>query len=1138
MAIVNGTPGNDTLLGGTPLGDTIDGGLGSDTMQGDLGGDTYHVDDINDRVVETSPLATEIDQVFSSVTWSLAYPGAQYVEVLTLTGASDINATGNALNNLLTGNSGNNTIIGADGNDTLSGESNETVSGGNDRLDGGNGDDELRGFKGDDLLLGGAGNDTLDGGAGEDSLTGGAGNDLYVVDNTNDVISETSATDGVSDEVQSSVSWALGANLENLRLKGVAAIVGDGNSLKNTIYGNIAHNSLSGFGGDDVLWGEDGNDTVNGGAGNDTLYGGNGDDMLVGGAGIDSLSGGNGRDTYVVDSLSDRIDENGTTTTTEIDTVIVRGNLSWQLGAESRLENLTLTGAYNNTATGNELHNLITGNAGNNVLYGGSAGNDTLNGGVGVDTMDGGTDGNDTYYVDNVGDSVIEAGVSSSQIDTIISSIDWSIDTVSIQNNLVNIENLTLIGDAVSGTGNAKNNLVIGNAQDNVLEGLNGNDTLDGGTGNDLLIGGAGNDSYVVDSMFDIVEETGSSTSEVDTVSSSISWTLGANIERLSLLGSTALNGAGNALNNTLTGNSGANILHGMGGNDTLSGGSGNDTLIGGAGVDSLDGGIGNDTYLIDAGDRPLSESTTGGVDTVKVGHGSYTLLANFENLVLTGALAINGAGNSLGNSLIGNTKDNLLSGLEGNDTLQGGGGNDTLNGGAGNDVYYVNAYALTLIEIADAELNSVPTLVTTKTPAEASIDTVITSIDWTLATHFENLTLGGSDVIDGTGNTSANVIIGNAAANTLIGLDGDDSLNGGAGADWMDGGTGNDIYVVDTLGDAVIELSTGGVDTIQSSINWTLTSANVENLTLTGAAASGSGNSLANTIMGNGSSNTLSGLAGNDLLYGEGGNDSIFGGNGNDFLGGGAGKDAITGGYGNDTLDGGTDSDSMNGGYGADVYYVDNALDSVMESVVSTSAAEKDVVYSSVTWTLGANVENLTLVGTLDIHGTGNELNNVLIGNLKSNATTGGNNRLLGGLGNDSISGLDGNDTLEGGEGNDLLIGGAGKDMLVGGNGNDRFDFNHLTETGTTGVTWDVITDFVRGQDRIDLSTLDANTATAANDAFSGALIDPAVSFTAAGQLRFVSGVLYGNVDADADAEFAVALTGVAVLSAADFIL
>ena len=138
----------------------------------------------------------------------------------------------------------------------------------------------------------------------------------------------------------------------------------------------------------------------------------------------------------------------------------------------------------------------------------------------------------------------------------------------------------------------------------------------------------------------------------------------------------------------------------------------------------------------------------------------------------------------------------------------------------------------------------------------------------------------------------------------------------------------------------------------------------------------------------------------------------------------------------------------------------------------------------------------------------------------------------------NDKLTGSTGNNVLDGGLGDDILIGGPGKDMLVGGISSDLFDFNALSELGTTSATWDVIVDFVRGQDRIDLSTLDANTATTANDAFVGTLISSAASFTAAGQLKLASGVLYGNVDADADAEFAIALTGVTALSAADFVL
>ena len=108
----------------------------------------------------------------------------------------------------------------------------------------------------------------------------------------------------------------------------------------------------------------------------------------------------------------------------------------------------------------------------------------------------------------------------------------------------------------------------------------------------------------------------------------------------------------------------------------------------------------------------------------------------------------------------------------------------------------------------------------------------------------------------------------------------------------------------------------------------------------------------------------------------------------------------------------------------------------------------------------------------------------------------------------------------------------------MTGGSGNDVFDFNALSEMGTTSTTRDVIADFIRGHDRIDLATLDANTATTTNDAFRGTLIAASAGFTAAGQLKLASGVLYGNIDADSTAEFAIQLTGVSALSAADFIL
>ncbi|MNG17449.1 Poly(beta-D-mannuronate) C5 epimerase 2 [compost metagenome] len=134
-------------------------------------------------------------------------------------------------------------------------------------------------------------------------------------------------------------------------------------------------------------------------------------------------------------------------------------------------------------------------------------------------------------------------------------------------------------------------------------------------------------------------------------------------------------------------------------------------------------------------------------------------------------------------------------------------------------------------------------------------------------------------------------------------------------------------------------------------------------------------------------------------------------------------------------------------------------------------------------------------------------------------------------------LTGDAGNDTLSGGAGNDRLVGGTGKDTLTGGAGNDIFDFNALNETGLTSTAWDVISDFARGQDKIDLSTLDANTATTTNDAFRS-VIGSTTAFTAAGQLKVVNGVLYGNTDADSTAEFAIQLTGITSLSTSDFIL
>jgi len=427
-------------------------------------------------------------------------------------------------------------------------------------------------------------------------------------------------------------------------------------------------NVLNALGGNDVVRAGAGNDTVNGGSGNDTLFGEAGHDTLTGGAGTDTLLGGAGNDTYVVETVADRVLEitaiGSTADAGGTDTIL--SSVAWTLG--SYVENLTLTGATALTGTGNTLANVLTGNSAANILSGG-AGDDTLNGGAGADTLLGGA-GNDTYVVDTASDQIWETTLFGGTLnaggtDIVQSSVSWTLGQY--------VENLTLTGAAaLSGTGNSLGNVLTGNSGTNVLNGGAGNDVLNGGAGADTLLGGAGSDTYVVDTTLDRVFETALpngtvDTGGIDTVQSSVSWTLGSYVENLTLTGSAALNGTGNGLANVLTGNSAANILNG------------------GAGADSLLGGAGNDTYVVDTGSDRIFETETGGSDAVQASV-SWTLSSYIENLTLTGTAALNGTGNALANVLTGNSAANLLNGGAGNDRLNGGAGGDTLLGGDGND--------------------------------------------------------------------------------------------------------------------------------------------------------------------------------------------------------------------------------------------------------------------------------------------------------------------------------------------------------------------------------------------------------------------------------------------------------------------
>ncbi|HWA39795.1 MAG TPA: calcium-binding protein [Burkholderiales bacterium] len=1007
---------------GNGLNNSITGNSGDDTLDGGAGNDTLVGGLGNDLYIvdATTDVVTELanagsDTIESSATYSIAPTALAQVEHLTLTGTANINATGNTQANILTGNSGNNSLAGGTGNDTL---------------------------------LGGEGNDTLSGGAGIDTLQGGDGDDTYLMDATADTMVE--AGDGGIDTVVVAMTYTLvEGNVENVTLSGTAAIHATGNSSANTLTGNTANNVLSGLGGDDTLVG---------GAGADTLQGGEGNDSLAGGAGIDSLVGGAGDDIYVYDGTDDlRIEafDGGHDA--------IFSTTSFALTNAPNIEAVILGGSADINAVGNEADNLLLGNSGANSLEGGG-GADTLDGAGGNDFLNGGF-GDDLYYVDHAADQVFELGGN----DTVVTSVTYTLGATAI-------ESIQLAGSSdIGATGNELAQTITGNAGSNALSGLAGDDTLDGAAGADSMDGGAGNDTYHVDDSGDAITEA----SGTDTVRSSITFALAADLEHLVLTGTGNIDATGNASANALTGNAGNNVLDGGSGNDTMTG-------LGG-----------DDTYHLNTNTDVVVEAAGGGVDTViYAGTGGFIVAANVEIVQLAGSANSNAlasgatqslvmTGNEGNNSFSGGTGDDTISGGagddlisaslgndrllgeggadiidgsngmddlaggEGNDTLEGGSGHDTLDGGAGNDsmrggdgddTYYVDS----ALDVLGGESGS----------ASGGIDTVHASVDYSLASfsNYENLVLVGA-ALHGTGNSSGNTITGTSGDNSLVGGSGNDSLIGGDGADTLNGGfendtlaggAGDDVYLASSFA-TIFEDADSGTDTIRVSGSGVIIAANVENLEISGGGnVAATGNGLAN---------------------------SMLGGTGLDTLNGSDGDDTLSGGDNSDRLDGDAGADVMIGGAGHDAYVLDDLLDTIVETadggtdvLLVSYSTDVPVLIDLFTFADGF-LESAQALGTGEFSFAGNAAANNLVGNASANTLQGGDgsDSLQGWGGDDSLSGGIGNDSLYGGQqfsavasGNDTLDGGAGADSMAGGSGDDVYLVDSASDIVSEGGTFD----------------------------------------------------------------------------------
>lgn len=776
------------------------------------------------------------------------------------------------------------------------------------------GADEITGTAADDKLYGFAGNDTLRGGGGADTFFGGRGNDTLdgrAADkdtNDHDIADYSLGTVGIT------MALSKKGNLTVADGTGGTDTLLDVEEVRGTFLADtLVSNSV---------------------AGGETRY-------LMGLAGHDRLIGGKGMDIaqYHTDEfwldadLRDDLaaDANYFGVLANLSAITVQGRAAGtvkdtfgHIDAVTRIEGIEGTGFRDKMWGGGE-NNIFSGRRGNDRLDGG-AGDDRLSGGENDDVLLGGA-GNDRL-VGGAGSDEILGGSGEDWLDfaeeaadqlddPAVQGIDADLTAEADEDGYVTITDTHGDTDyvkeieAITGT-NKADVIKTANLGEGIwfqVAGMRGNDSITGSSGLDLLRHdlefGRGGDRGIIANL------------AAGTVTDSF-----GNADTVSAIDAIFATG----LADTLTGGAADETFAGFAGNDVINGGGGRNAVTYEFDHDFGQGILNNIKW--GNGKTGLMGVTVNlATGTARDGLGGTDTLSNIQ--IVHGTRYIdNMTAAASGSEFFGHAGNDTLNGAAGDDILNGGAGNDTMRGGDGDDVFHVDNRKDRVFENAGE-----------------GTDTVIASMNWTLGTNFENLTLAGT-ARNGTGNAADNTITGNAENN---------QLDGKAGADILIGRNGNDTYLVDNSADTVTELADEGTDLVRASVSFTL-SAEVENLILTGRGhINGTGNAAVNVITGNDGNNIIEGGAGADRLDGGRGTDTLSyagstswvavdlnartasggdaGGDSfsnfenltgsahNDELTGNSGANRLVGGAGNDILNGGAGADTLTGGGGDDIF-------------------------------------------------------------------------------------------------------------------------------------------------------------------------------------------------------------------------